>query len=180
MCIRDRNSTTLNRMRDNIREGYCQCCSLPFNDTCAYILGNCCQIVICEDCITVGGSTKSLIKKCPNCAVELTYTSTSGLIKVGNNVNLEDALSNDILLQSEPETITEKIIPLDSDEINNIKNNKIRALIQLLTNKPIDCISDNIVPPHISGLLIGRQDICLLYTSPSPRDRTRSRMPSSA
>ena len=24
------------------------------------------------------------------------------------------------------------------------------------------------------------QDICLLYTSPSPRDRTRSRMPSSA
>ena len=24
------------------------------------------------------------------------------------------------------------------------------------------------------------QEICLLYTSPSPRDRTRSRMPSSA
>ena len=29
--------------------------------------------------------------------------------------------------------------------------------------------------------LLGRQvRICLLYTSPSPRDRTRSRMPSSA
>ena len=27
---------------------------------------------------------------------------------------------------------------------------------------------------------IGRLGICLLYTSPSPRDRTRSRMPSSA
>ena len=26
----------------------------------------------------------------------------------------------------------------------------------------------------------GQGDICLLYTSPSPRDRTRSRMPSSA
>ena len=26
----------------------------------------------------------------------------------------------------------------------------------------------------------GLQDVCLLYTSPSPRDRTRSRMPSSA
>ena len=26
----------------------------------------------------------------------------------------------------------------------------------------------------------GEIDICLLYTSPSPRDRTRSRMPSSA
>ena len=28
--------------------------------------------------------------------------------------------------------------------------------------------------------VIGRLEICLLYTSPSPRDRTRSRMPSSA
>ena len=26
----------------------------------------------------------------------------------------------------------------------------------------------------------GQPDLCLLYTSPSPRDRTRSRMPSSA
>ena len=26
----------------------------------------------------------------------------------------------------------------------------------------------------------GQRDVCLLYTSPSPRDRTRSRMPSSA
>ena len=33
-----------------------------------------------------------------------------------------------------------------------------------------------------SGLrqLPGRKPVCLLYTSPSPRDRTRSRMPSSA
>ena len=27
---------------------------------------------------------------------------------------------------------------------------------------------------------LGRRQFCLLYTSPSPRDRTRSRMPSSA
>ena len=34
----------------------------------------------------------------------------------------------------------------------------------------------------LSGVLgaIGKKDTCLLYTSPSPRDRTRSRMPSSA
>ena len=30
------------------------------------------------------------------------------------------------------------------------------------------------------SLLLKLDDICLLYTSPSPRDRTRSRMPSSA
>ena len=33
----------------------------------------------------------------------------------------------------------------------------------------------NVISPTVEMLLI-----CLLYTSPSPRDRTRSRMPSSA
>ena len=31
-----------------------------------------------------------------------------------------------------------------------------------------------------SDISINKANICLLYTSPSPRDRTRSRMPSSA
>ena len=31
-----------------------------------------------------------------------------------------------------------------------------------------------------SAEVLGKDKICLLYTSPSPRDRTRSRMPSSA
>ena len=41
--------------------------------------------------------------------------------------------------------------------------------------------STSILPYRLSGLarLVSR-GICLLYTSPSPRDRTRSRMPSSA
>ena len=30
------------------------------------------------------------------------------------------------------------------------------------------------------AVMLGKLNICLLYTSPSPRDRTRSRMPSSA
>ena len=36
------------------------------------------------------------------------------------------------------------------------------------------------IPPVILGLLVGLLYICLLYTSPSPRDNTTSRMPSSA
>ena len=36
-------------------------------------------------------------------------------------------------------------------------------------------------PANISAIKIGAHTgTCLLYTSPSPRDRTRSRMPSSA
>ena len=34
-------------------------------------------------------------------------------------------------------------------------------------------------PPELAGVVVLVED-CLLYTSPSPRDRTRSRMPSSA
>ena len=34
--------------------------------------------------------------------------------------------------------------------------------------------------PSIEELVVALYDTCLLYTSPSPRDRTRSRMPSSA
>ena len=33
---------------------------------------------------------------------------------------------------------------------------------------------------EIKSIRDGKVNICLLYTSPSPRDRTRSRMPSSA
>ena len=38
-------------------------------------------------------------------------------------------------------------------------------------------------PDHLGKYLLGiltDEEACLLYTSPSPRDRTRSRMPSSA
>ena len=42
---------------------------------------------------------------------------------------------------------------------------------------------DNLIPAYLRFVkgIVDTQDIdCLLYTSPSPRDRTRSRMPSSA
>ena len=37
-----------------------------------------------------------------------------------------------------------------------------------------------VAPRLMAGLAATRGEGCLLYTSPSPRDRTRSRMPSSA
>ena len=36
------------------------------------------------------------------------------------------------------------------------------------------------IPDHLRERFPDEMTICLLYTSPSPRDRTRSRMPSSA
>ena len=34
--------------------------------------------------------------------------------------------------------------------------------------------------PYLMNRIMGRYNDCLLYTSPSPRDRQKSRMPSSA
>ena len=60
-------------------------------------------------------------------------------------------------------------------------------IIEYFRAKPSDtnfCILPNIsIASHGSVKsiqLFSRVPICLLYTSPSPRDRTRSRMPSSA
>ena len=33
---------------------------------------------------------------------------------------------------------------------------------------------------EVGGLVLGQGGVCLLYTSPSPRDKRQSRMPSSA
>ena len=57
------------------------------------------------------------------------------------------------------------------------KVNQARNIINLL-NDHYDLLDEQSV--HDLWLNIERFENCLLYTSPSPRDRTRSRMPSSA
>ena len=49
-------------------------------------------------------------------------------------------------------------------------------------NKPIDDLCQALLSSRgdVSGMSLAQLILCLLYTSPSPRDRTRSRMPSSA
>ena len=58
-----------------------------------------------------------------------------------------------------------------------IKHNQEKDLLQ----KEIEKISVNkTFPTLVESLKKSMDNPCLLYTSPSPRDRTRSRMPSSA
>ena len=44
----------------------------------------------------------------------------------------------------------------------------------------IGCYDIAMTAVEVKALIEDRAKVCLLYTSPSPRDRTRSRMPSSA
>ena len=50
----------------------------------------------------------------------------------------------------------------------------------ILERDEIDAIVDQIDRIHHDNESPNTPNTCLLYTSPSPRDRTRSRMPSSA
>ena len=56
------------------------------------------------------------------------------------------------------------------------------ALAQALKEKKIFAAGLDVFEgePKVNPELIKLSNVCLLYTSPSPRDRTRSRMPSSA
>ena len=56
-------------------------------------------------------------------------------------------------------------------------NDKIQAVIEAgVCRRLVELLASN----HPSVLIPALRTVCLLYTSPSPRDRTRSRMPSSA
>ena len=74
-------------------------------------------------------------------------------------------------------------------KIFNIKDQKSMKRfdeLQLQRSNNFDAVSNDVIEiiskirDHGDDALIEYTNSCLLYTSPSPRDRTRSRMPSSA
>ena len=64
---------------------------------------------------------------------------------------------------------------LQFDMLNNLVGTDTQIIDKKHSGKFISNITYDVT--HITHLL---SNACLLYTSPSPRDRTRSRMPSSA
>ena len=79
------------------------------------------------------------------------------------------AYADDVITFAEADTITgESLINLIAFE---------RAKARGVNAEAISLQSDDLV---FQAVLNGQVEICLLYTSPSPRDRLKSRMPSSA
>ena len=119
-------------------------------------------------------------------ALAKTKSNVSGVIVRGTNWS--DLAAKKLLWQS-----------LDQPTIKNFKDNKSIILGYRLAQRLNISVGDyiSLVSPNgmetVLGTLPVKQNfliggfsilvcmnICLLYTSPSPRDRTRSRMPSSA
>ena len=185
----------LARMRDNIREGYCQVCTVPFDSksdsnhsskseptsdanaadaNAAYVLVGCCQIIVCETCVTktVGGRRR-FIDRCPNCAVDV--RAGAGLIRVGAELNLEAALGDDALSAAGDDAAGAGAGAVDAVPAGaaladalpaEIANPKLRALVQLIRQEPIDCIHDTPVAPFVRGLLTGLRSVPLADGEP--------------
>ena len=79
--------------------------------------------------------------------------------------------------------VNESVSPLlaSEPEENSITERVARTIRLYFKSLPdVDQSNISLIGPSGDYTLRGLHTICLLYTSPSPRDRTRSRMPSSA
>ena len=85
----------------------------------------------------------------------------------------------DAIISANAEMIAEQIILMNFEECSNFKEleDYYQGDFQEAKRFLIEKIKERFYNKSIQELTL---DACLLYTSPSPRDRTRSRMPSSA
>ena len=79
--------------------------------------------------------------------------------------------------------IRARLVARDDVEVISLGDDKrkdagARADMLNSADLAILCLPDDAARAAVA--MIVNPDVCLLYTSPSPRDRTRSRMPSSA
>ena len=98
------------------------------------------------------------------------------VVQLKNQINdsyfqLKDSVENKLILTEEKIisklTSDVELVQKMTDYHIDTGGKRLRALLTLGSAK-------------LCNYSKGTRDICLLYTSPSPRDRTRSRMPSSA
>ena len=65
--------------------------------------------------------------------------------------------------------------------VDDLSSGRLANLEGARTHGAFEFVEADIVSADLIGLLAeAKPEVCLLYTSPSPRDRQKSRMPSSA
>ena len=102
-------------------------------------------------------------------AVTITYSILSGSLPSGIAMT-EDGLIYGIPNSVPSNTITVFVVRA-TDNFQNIRDRTFSLTISGVEGPTFT---------SPSGTLFSQSDSCLLYTSPSPRDRQKSRMPSSA
>ena len=103
-----------------------------------------------------------------------TVTLNSVSDTAANLVTLAAIDNSEVTIASASITITDIPNVTQLKEINNATSGQLTLNTYSVTKERLD-------RDGVTGMFDQLQDkACLLYTSPSPRDRTRSRMPSSA
>jgi len=163
--MRDRTGASLERMRSNIREGECRCCTLPFESGGAvYILANCCQAVVCENCICDDRKgVKKFIDRCTNCSAP---TSHKDIIRVGEEIDLQESLKEAdptslLLAATVPDQLPGESAA-EPEPVDNIYADipayampKLSALVALIQGGDIPSLRNVRTVPFIKNLLSG-------------------------
>ena len=97
-------------------------------------------------------------------AVALGQDGPAYFADVKLSTNPDGSLSVDATLQN--------LVMVDSAEVLLLESFPVQVSIKVAGNKSVPCV-------ELQPVAVSREG-CLLYTSPSPRDATLSRMPSSA
>jgi hypothetical protein len=146
---KEKYGNRLDRLKSNVKEGYCQCCSCPFDDSPVYILNGCCQLLICSDCIVEGAeSNKKYISRCPNCMEKVDLKK---IIYIDQNINLERIFDDSVVFEKDQEK---------TEKTNVIYNAKIDVLVKLMNEEvpnTIDYVQINTMSE--ANLLWGNMDI---------------------
>ena len=112
-------------------------------------------------------------------------SSSAELSKINkdiNNRNIKLTSSNasnlDVSLSSQGKSLSNNLDDFN-DYVKFLKK-KTDSLLFAKAENQQELIIQSDKQSEISDVIYAEGNVCLLYTSPSPRDRTRSRMPSSA
>ena len=117
---------------------------------------------------------------------ELTKISDIPITVTRIRLNPANPLKSDIMLEMPPKQAHNKTIIIVDDVANTGRTifYAIKPILEVLSKKVEVAVlvdrSHKSFPIKVDYYGLSLATTCLLYTSPSPRDRTRSRMPSSA
>lgn len=168
---REANAVAVNRVKDNLKQGECQVCTLPLED-CSVVINKCCGITLCDLCCTkgcqihkvhnYGAKTASLQGKCPNC--RKTIDAGSDIIFINKDFDIKSLFTARGDEQA-PEAPVKEAPPPPSPELEDIKNPKMKALLQIIRGEvPADRNESTL---KIKNLIRGTRDI------PQSRDTPR-------
>ena len=183
MCIRDRPDTERNRLKTLLRE------IVP--DTAGVIVRTAAEGAseeeLTQDVERLKARWEDIEKKTKGSAPQLLYGEPDLTLKVVRDLFTEDFSKLVIQGADAWDTVQNYVAHVAPDLQDRLEKyepeehgGKDLFAAYRLDEQIAKGLDRKVWLPSGGSLIIDRTEACLLYTSPSPRDRTRSRMPSSA